>query len=66
MKKYFNPEYNMVAVMSKDIVTCSHRSHEEIKDPATGEVIATVDTYRDTENNTFSGVISTTIGALGM
>ena len=37
MKKYFNPEYNMVAVMSKDIVTCSHRSHEEIKDPATAQ-----------------------------
>ena len=65
MKKYFNPEYKMEAAMANDVITLSHNNHEEIVDEQ-GNVIATVDTYRDTTDNTYSGIISANIGALGI
>ena len=67
MKKYLNPEYKMEAAMSNDVITLSHNNHEEVIDPATGNVLYVVDTYRDTETNTYSGVIGADISAvLGM
>lgn len=66
MKKYFNPEYNMVAVMSNDVITLSHNNHEEVIDPNTGKVSYVVDTYRDKNTNEFSGIVSADISALGI
>lgn len=66
MKKYFNPEYNMVAVMSNDVITLSHNNQEVVKDPNTGKVLYVVDTYRDESTNEFSGIVSADISALGI
>lgn len=66
MKKYFNPEYSMEAVMSKDIITLSHNDQEVVKDPNTGKVLYVIDTYRDETTNEYSGIVSANISALGM
>jgi len=63
MKKYFNPEYKMAEAMSNDVLTLSHNDQEVVKD-AEGNVLYVVDTYRDTNTNEYTGVVSANVNTL--